>query len=112
MVLIIGATGFIGMYTTQAFLKAGKQVIATGRNEALGRKLEEMGAEFLPLDITKKEDFDKLICLFFVLGQLIFPIFHRFLLESIHKSGYFFDFSKEALQHLPLKQTQRPFPYI
>ena len=40
MVLIIGATGFIGMYTTQAFLKAGKQVIATGRNEALGRKLE------------------------------------------------------------------------
>ena len=60
MVLIIGATGFIGMYTTQAFLKAGKQVIATGRNAALGRKLEEMGAEFLPLDITKKEEFDKL----------------------------------------------------
>ena len=52
MVLIIGATGFIGMYTTQAFLKAGKQVIATGRNEALGRKLEKMGAEFLPLDLT------------------------------------------------------------
>ena len=60
MVLIIGATGFIGMYTTQAFLKAGKQVIATGRNKVLGRKLEEMGAEFLPLDITNKDDFDKL----------------------------------------------------
>ena len=60
MVLIIGATGFIGMYTTQAFLKAGKKVIATGRNKTLGRKLEEMGAEFLPLDITNKDDFDKL----------------------------------------------------
>ena len=53
MVLIIGATGFIGMYTTQAFLKAGKQVIATGRNAAHGRKLEEMGAEFPPLDLTQ-----------------------------------------------------------
>lgn len=60
MVLIIGATGFIGMYTTQAFLKAGKKVIATGRNKTLGRKLEEMGAEFFPLDITNKDDFDKL----------------------------------------------------
>ena len=60
MVLIIGATCFIGMYTTQAFLKAGKKVIATGRNKTLGRKLEEMGAEFLPLDITNKDDFDKL----------------------------------------------------
>lgn len=60
MVLIIGATGFIGMYTTQAFLKAGKKVIATGRNKTLGRKLEEMGAEFLPLDITNKDDFGKL----------------------------------------------------
>ena len=60
MVLIIGATGFIGMYTTQAFLKAGKQVIATGRNKILGRKLEEMGAEFLTLDITNKDEFDKL----------------------------------------------------
>ena len=47
MVLIIGATGFIGMYTTQAFLKAGKQVIATGRNKILGRKLEEMGQSSL-----------------------------------------------------------------
>ena len=60
MVLIIGATGFIGMYTTQAFLKAGKQVIATGRNKILGRKLEEMGAEFLTLDITNKDEVDKL----------------------------------------------------
>ncbi|MCR5215989.1 MAG: NAD(P)-dependent oxidoreductase, partial [Lachnospiraceae bacterium] len=60
MVVIIGATGFIGMYTTKAFLAAGKKVVATGRNKALGAKLEEMGAKFLPLDITNPQDFDKL----------------------------------------------------
>ena len=60
MVIVIGATGFIGMYTTEALLKAGKQVIATGRNVKLGKKLEEMGAEFISLDITKESDFEKL----------------------------------------------------
>lgn len=60
MVLIIGATGFIGMYTVEAFLRAGKQVIATGRNKLIGKKLEEMGATFIPLDITKENDFEKL----------------------------------------------------
>ncbi|MCI6913968.1 MAG: NAD(P)-dependent oxidoreductase [Lachnospiraceae bacterium] len=60
MVVIIGATGFIGMYTTKAFLRAGKEVVATGRNEKLGKKLEEMGAHFVQLDITKTEEFDKL----------------------------------------------------
>ena len=45
MVVIIGATGFIGMYTTEAFLKKGEDVVATGRNKLLGKKLEEMGAK-------------------------------------------------------------------
>lgn len=57
MVVIIGATGFIGMYTTEAFLKKGEDVVATGRNKLLGKKLEEMGAKFVELDITQKEDF-------------------------------------------------------
>lgn len=60
MVIILGATGFIGMYTVEAFLKKGKRVIATGRNAVLGKKLEEMGAEFVSLDITCVEDFEKL----------------------------------------------------
>lgn len=60
MVIILGATGFIGMYTVDAFLKKGKRVIATGRNTVLGKKLEEMGAEFVSLDITRAEDFEKL----------------------------------------------------
>ena len=60
MILIIGATGFIGMYTTLAFLQAGKQVIACGRNETAGKVLEKMGARFVSLDMTKPEDFAKL----------------------------------------------------
>lgn len=60
MVIVIGATGFIGMYTVEAFIKGGKKVVATGRNRMLGEKLAEMGAEFLQLDITHMEDFQKL----------------------------------------------------
>lgn len=60
MVIVIGATGFIGMYTVEALLQSGKEVIATGRNVFLGEKIEEMGAHFIHLDITKQEDFDKL----------------------------------------------------
>lgn len=60
MVIVIGATGFIGVYTVEAMLKSGKKVIATGRNRKIGKKLENMGAEFISLDITNPSDFDKL----------------------------------------------------
>ena len=60
MIIVIGATGFIGMYTVKAFLAAGYNVIATGRNEKLGKKLSDMGAEFIKVDITNASDFDKL----------------------------------------------------
>ncbi len=60
MVIVIGATGFIGMYTVEALLQEGKQVIAAGRSQAVGAQLEKMGATFVPLDITKSEDFQKL----------------------------------------------------
>lgn len=60
MIVVIGATGFIGMYTVDELIKAGKDVVATGRNEQLGAKLEDMGARFVRLDMTKPEDFDLL----------------------------------------------------
>lgn len=60
MVIVIGATGFIGMYTVEALIQSGKEVLATGRNAKLGKKLRNMGAQFLSLDITNKSDFDKL----------------------------------------------------
>lgn len=60
MVLVIGATGFIGMYTVDYLLRQGEPVIATGRNTIIGEKLENMGAEFVSLDITRPDDFEKL----------------------------------------------------
>lgn len=60
MVIVMGATGFIGLYTVEQLLLSGKQVVATGRNQAIGAKLEAMGAAFVPLDITKPDDFAKL----------------------------------------------------
>ncbi len=60
MIIVIGATGFIGMYTTEALIRSGKEVVATGRNEQLGAVLEKMGATFIKLDVTRREDFDKL----------------------------------------------------
>lgn len=60
MIIITGATGFIGMYTVERLLKAGKEVVATGRNEIIGEYLRKLGAQFIALDITKEKDFDKL----------------------------------------------------
>lgn len=60
MVVIIGATGFIGMYTVERFLKEGYEVLATGRNEVMKAQLEKKGVKCIPLDISCKEDFKKL----------------------------------------------------
>lgn len=60
MVIIIGATGFIGMYTTERFLQEGYQVFATGRNKVMMSALKKMGAFVSNMDITCKEDFQKL----------------------------------------------------
>lgn len=60
MIIVIGATGFIGMYTVEQLLRSGKQVVATGRNRLLGSQLEKMGASFVSLDITKPVEFEKL----------------------------------------------------
>ncbi len=58
MILIFGATSFIGMYTTEAFINAGYRVLGTGRNIALGNRLVEMGADFIKCDICNQEDID------------------------------------------------------
>ena len=60
MVIIIGATGFIGMYTVDKFLEEGYEVLATGRNPVMKAELEEKGVKCVSLDISKKEDFEQL----------------------------------------------------
>ena len=44
MIVVIGATGFIGMYTVDELIKAGKDVVATGRNEPTGREAGRYGS--------------------------------------------------------------------
>lgn len=60
MIIVIGATGFVGMYTVEHMLAFGKKVLATGRNAEMGELLKAMGAEFMHLDITKPEDIERL----------------------------------------------------
>lgn len=60
MVVVIGATGFIGVYTVEKLQAEGYEVIATGRNEAVARYYKDKNVKFIELDITNKEDFDKL----------------------------------------------------
>jgi len=60
MVIVIGATGFIGLYTVEKLLEAGYEVLATGRNKKMQKYLEDVGVRTLELNIQDKEDFKKL----------------------------------------------------
>lgn len=60
MIVIIGATSFIGMYVTEELLKRGKKVIAAGRNPIAGKMLEQMGAAFVSVDITNEKSMELL----------------------------------------------------
>ena len=60
MYVVLGATGFIGMYVVKEFVEAGLEVLATGRNTKLAPLLKRLGANTIHLDITKEEDFDAL----------------------------------------------------
>ena len=60
MVIIIGATGFIGHYTTKYFIEQGIEVLATGRRRAKSNILRNIGANFIEFDMTNEEDIKKL----------------------------------------------------
>jgi UDP-glucose 4-epimerase len=60
MVIVIGATGFIGVYTVEKLLEEGYEVLGTGRNRVTAKMIQDMGAKYVELDITNKEDFCKL----------------------------------------------------
>lgn len=61
MVIVIGATGFIGLYTVEALIKRGYDVLATGnKNKASSEYLKMLGAKYVSLDITNEDDIKKL----------------------------------------------------
>ncbi len=60
MIIVIGGSSFIGVYTVDSLVQAGYSVIATGRKEKFRKHYEEIGVDYINIDISKKEDFDKL----------------------------------------------------
>ena len=52
-VLVTGATSGLGRNAVEFLCQKGISVRATGRNEAMGKLLEKMGAEFVPADLTE-----------------------------------------------------------
>ena len=60
MFIIIGASSFIGVYTATHFIEQGEKVVVTGRNNKFKGYYDKLGAEYINLDLTKAEDFEKL----------------------------------------------------
>ncbi|MDM1012210.1 NAD(P)-dependent oxidoreductase [Clostridium perfringens] len=57
MVIIIGASSFIGVHTVEEFVKQGCDVLVTGRNNKFRKHYEKIGVKYQNLDLTNEEDF-------------------------------------------------------
>lgn len=60
MIIVTGATGFVGRYLVDQLVTDGFDVLATGRSQAGEEYYKKQGIPFARLDITRGEDFDKL----------------------------------------------------
>lgn len=60
MFVIIGASSFIGVYTATYFIEQGEKVVVTGRNNKFKEYYDKLGADYINLDLTNQEDFEKL----------------------------------------------------
>lgn len=60
MVLVIGASSFIGVYTVDSLLENGYEVVATGRNQKFADVYARKGVEYIQFDLEDKDDINKL----------------------------------------------------
>jgi len=60
MIVVIGASGFIGAYLVDELINKKYKVLATGRSEAGKSFFKSKGVRFINLDITNSDDFNKL----------------------------------------------------
>ena len=60
MVIIIGASSFIGVHTVAEFLKQNCEVLVTGRNDKFRDYYERKGVTYINLDLTNEADFEQL----------------------------------------------------
>ncbi len=60
MIIITGATGFVGRYLVDHLVRAGEKVIAAGRTRKYDSFFRELGVPFVDLDVARQEDFRRL----------------------------------------------------
>ncbi len=60
MIIITGATGFVGRYLVDHLVRAGEKVVAAGRTRLYDSFFSDMGVPFVELDVTKQENFKHL----------------------------------------------------
>ena len=60
MIIVIGASGFIGTYIVKELKNKGYDVLATGRNPKAKKFFNQIGVNYVQLDIASKEDFNNL----------------------------------------------------
>jgi UDP-glucose 4-epimerase len=60
MIVVTGATGFVGRYLVDHLAKSGKRVIACGRTLKYDSFFKAMDVPFVQLDVAKADSFDSL----------------------------------------------------
>jgi UDP-glucose 4-epimerase len=60
VIIITGATGFVGRYLVDHLVGAGEKVIAAGRTREYDSFFRELGVPLVHLDVTRQEDFRSL----------------------------------------------------
>lgn len=59
-IVVFGSTGTVGAYSSLLLSREGYEVIAVGRRDDDKGFFDSIGASYVSIDITKKEDFEKL----------------------------------------------------
>ncbi len=60
MVIVIGATSFIGVHTVTEFVNQGCEVLVTGRKDKYKEHYDKLGVKYVNLDLNNEQDFEKL----------------------------------------------------
>ena len=60
MIVVTGATGFVGRYLVDHLAAAGEKVVAAGRSRKYAGFFRSLGVPFVPLDVTRPECFNAL----------------------------------------------------
>ena len=57
MIVVTGATGFIGRYLVDHLVKAGEKVVAAGRTDKYDSFFRDLGVNLIPLEVTEPESY-------------------------------------------------------